>query len=324
MNKLIKSLLLAAIASANCFAADYCCKREDIRIRDPFILTVNNKYYMYESKPWDGGRGVSVRTSVDLENWTEKKEVMSVPEKFRNDCKAVWAPEVHRYNNKYYLFTTLTFPQRKDNPIVAMGENVHQRDLTVRGTWVFVANSPEGPFKALGDGPVTPPDWMCLDGTLYVENGKPWIIFCHEWCQVGNGRMMIAPLSKDLSKIIGEPQEIFRAKSFPGAGNVTDGPFIFESKVSGKLEMIYSNFISGSGYAILKYESSTGKLAGPWIFKGPIYTKNGGHAMIFKKLNGEFALTFHQPNSPSPMERMHYFSVVDTTEGLKFADNADK
>ena len=46
--------------------------------------------------------------------------------------------------------------------------------------------------------------------------------------------------------------------------------------------------------------------------------------MIFKKLNGEFALTFHQPNSPSPMERMHYFPVIDTAEGLKFADNADK
>lgn len=324
MNKIILLSTLIAMSFANCFADDYCCKREDIRIRDPFIVTIGNKYYMYESTPWFGGKGVSVRTSVDLENWTEKKEVMSVPEKFIKDCQAVWAPEVHRYNNKYYLFTTLTFPQRKDKPIVAMEANVKPRDLTVRGTWIFVSDSPMGPFVSLKEGSVTPPDWMCLDGTLYVEKGKPWIVFCHEWCQVGNGRMMIAPLSNDLSEIIAEPKEIFRANSFPGAGNVTDGPFVFQSKASGKLELIYSNFIKDCGYSIIKYESATGEIAGPWNLKGPIYTKDGGHSMIFRKLNGELAITFHQPNSPSPKERMQYFPVVDTVNGLEFSSKIDK
>ena len=52
--------------------------RADFRIRDPFVLAEDGIYYLYESKPWDGGRGVFVRMSTDLEHWTEKHQVMRV------------------------------------------------------------------------------------------------------------------------------------------------------------------------------------------------------------------------------------------------------
>ena len=318
INRIAKFASLAALCAGAACGEEFANRRLDFQIRDPFVVVADGKYHMYESKPWSGGNAVWVRTSRDLEQWSDRKTVMRLPEKIARDCTALWAPEVHRYNGNYYLFVTLTFPQRKDTPIVAMGDNVKAGDLCVRGTWTFSSPSPEGPFGPLGDGPVTPRDWMCLDGTLYVERGEPWIVFCHEWCQVGNGRMMIARLSRDLSRIVGEPKEIFRAASFPGGGNVTDGPFVFESKASGKLEMIYSNFIRDRGYSVLKYESVSGGIAGPWKFIGPVYEKNGGHAMIFRRLDGSLALTLHQPNGGGK-ERMRYFPVVDTAEGLKLA-----
>ncbi|MGN0832730.1 MAG: family 43 glycosylhydrolase [Kiritimatiellia bacterium] len=319
MIKVVNVVCLAALCVGSASGEEYAHQRLDFQIRDPFVVVADGKYHMYESKAWSGGSEVWVRTSRDLEHWSDRKAVMQLPTEYAKDCTAVWAPEVHRYNGKYYLFVTLSFPQRKDDPIVAMGENVKAGNLCVRGTWIFASDSPEGPFVSLRKDSLTPRDWMCLDGTLYVERGEPWIVFCHEWCQVGNGRMMIARLSKDLSRIIGEPKEIFRAASFPGAGNVTDGPFVFASKASGKLEMIYSNFIKDRGYSVLKYESVSGSIVGPWKFIGPVYEQNGGHAMIFRKLDGSLALTLHQPNGGGK-ERMRYFPVVDTAEGLKLAD----
>ena len=38
--------------------------------------------------------------------------------------------------------------------------------------------SARGPFVPLGKGSQTPPDWMALDGTLWVEDGVPYMVFC--------------------------------------------------------------------------------------------------------------------------------------------------
>lgn len=57
-----------------------------------------------------------------------------------------------------------------------------------RGTAILVADRPEGPYEPWSEGPVTPEDWLSLDGTLYVdEAGDPWMVFCHEWVQIQNG-----------------------------------------------------------------------------------------------------------------------------------------
>ena len=52
--------------------------RADFRIRDPFVLAEDGIYYLYESKPWDGGRGVFVRMSTDFERWHLHEKVVEV------------------------------------------------------------------------------------------------------------------------------------------------------------------------------------------------------------------------------------------------------
>ena len=54
-------------------------------------------------------------------------------------------------------------------------------------TAVLKSVSLYGPFELHSDGVVTPHEWCCLDGSLYVDDdGTPWMVFCHEWQQVGD------------------------------------------------------------------------------------------------------------------------------------------
>lgn len=307
--------LFAALAAAAADAPTFA--RDAFRIRDPFVLPDGGTYYLYESKPWFGGQGVAVRTSADLETWSEKTEVMKVPAGVT--CKAVWAPEVHKFAGKYWLFTTLTEAADPAHPIRPMLEKGFKGGTCEpRGVWVFKADRPTGPFLPVKAGPVTPREWMCLDGTLWVEDGQPWMVFCHEWCQTGNGRMMAAPLSDDLSKFTAEPIELFRAACMPGAGHVTDGPFLYREPQLG-LRMIWSNFIEGSGYSVIQCKSKTGKITGPWHMFTPLFRGDGGHGMLFRKFDGQLMLTLHQPNH-GEKERMKLFPIGTSWEGLSRVD----
>lgn len=310
MKRLIAAFLCGAALATT---ASETVSRADFRVRDPFVLAEGGTYYLYESKPWSGGRGVAVRTSKDLERWSERKAVLELPAS--NACTAVWAPEVHRHGGAYWLFVTLTFDDDPTRPVKPMlQEGFKGGKLQPRGVWVFRSNSPLGPFKAVKDGSVTPPDWMCLDGTLWVEGGVPWMVFCHEWCQTGNGRMMAAPMSEDLSRFTAEPVELFRAADAPGAGRVTDGPFLLRTK-DGVLRMIWSNSLKGHGYAVFQCASESGSVRGPWKHLKPVFSRDGGHGMLFRTFGGELTLSLHQPNK-SPDERMRLFPVEETSDGF--------
>ena len=126
--------------------------RADFRIRDPFVLAEGGVYYLYESKPWDGGRGVFVRISTDLEHWTEKRQVMRVDDDL--PVRKVWAPEVHKYGGAYYLFVTLTM-EKGTYPIATIVEG-REDFIEPRGTWVYRSESPTGPFVPVKKGPVPP------------------------------------------------------------------------------------------------------------------------------------------------------------------------
>lgn len=259
-------------------------KAGDFTIRDPFILPWEGVYYLYAS---DSVHDFQVYTSTDLENWTEPVKVTHLPADFWA-TKEFWAPEVHRYNGSFYLFATMN------------------SDTRCRGTQIFRADSPMGPFEPISHGPATPEDWLCLDGTLFVEAGVPHMVFCHEWLQVENGTVCAVPLRDDLSTPIGEPQVLFAAadfdfvrrcpavNGFPGGGFVTDGPFLHRCE-NGSLLMIWSSF-GENGYLQSVLRSESGTLAGPWLHQKLLFTQDGGHGMLFKSFEGQLYLALHHPN----------------------------
>ncbi len=279
-------------------------KNSEINIRDPFVLTYNGKYYMYgtratntwESRPLDT-LGFDVYVSDDLENWSEPKPIFEYFEGFWGKTQ-YWAPEVHLYNGKFYLFASF----------IAEGYN--------RGTAIFACDTPDGTFKEHSKGAVTPSDWACLDGTLYVENGTPYIVFCHEWTQIKNGTMCALQLTQDLKEAVGEPIHLWSAGDPSWAYDiregrgcyVTDGPFLLR-KDNGELLCIWSSFAKGE-YVEAISRSDNGSIRGKWtIDEKLLYEKDGGHGMIFKGLDGKARFTYHYPNT-TPYERP-YFTEID-------------
>ena len=325
-------LALAAVLSAVGYAD---VSIDELHIRDPFVVTdaargdylvvssiFNDSLFSRPGDRTDGfnftGRGVMTFRTSDLKTLKEPKQVLSVPSEL--GCRAVWAPEMHPYRGKWYVFATLSLEKGGEaiKPMPTPGHNLGT--LEKRGTWIFVADTPEGPFRPVSDDSVTPPEWMCLDGTLFVDGGKPYIVFCHEWCQVGDGRMMLAELKEDLSGLAGEPVELFRASVVGKDSSVTDGPFLYRSPKSGRLFMTWSNFVGGR-YGVYLRVSDSGSVKGPWRDGGALFSQDGGHGMLFKRLDGSLAFTLHQPNFVSK-ERMKVFPVVDTGDTLKILEDA--
>lgn len=265
---------------------------KDIRVRDPYIVPHEGKYYLFgttDSDPWDGkGEGFQVYVSEDMENWEGPRYVFRPAPDFWGE-KNFWAPEVHFYNGSWYIFASFIGSGRR------------------RGTQILKADCITGPYAPISDGPVTPAEWECLDGTLHVdEDGNPWMVFCHEWVQIHDGEICAVPLSPDLREPIGEPVMLFRASEAPweawqDVDHVTDGPFMFRGS-DGKLKMIWSSF-SKNGYAVGIATSTTGSVLGPWVQSPEPAVEGGGHGMIFTDFEGKTWLTFHSPNE-SPNERM--------------------
>lgn len=278
---------------------------EQINIRDPFVLFENGKYYMYGTRANNFGQkthGFDVYVSTDLENWSEPIECFN-SEKHNMNTNVNWAPEVHKYKNKYYMFATFT----KTNGL--------------KGTYILKADSPLGEFKPHSNGAVTPDEWECLDGTLYVDkNGNPFIVFCHEHMQIIDGTICYARLNEDLTETVGTVTTLFNGSSPfyidekpQGEHYVTDGPFMYRSKTD-ELFMLWSTFINHQ-YAECLVKFPDGELNTNFIHLEPLIDDDGGHGMIFKGDN-KLYLTFHSPNK-SLFERPKFIEITDNGSELK-------
>jgi len=290
-------------------------QRKDLQIRDPFVVPVVSEglYYLFgttDRNPWNQkGVGFDAYTSKDLENFNGPYQVFSRDEGFWG-THDFWAPELHVWNGKFYLFATFT-------------SETHRR-----GTQILVSDSILGPYTALVNHAVTPDAWECLDGTLFVDDQEnPWIVFCHEWVQANDGAVYAMPLTSDLKSGKGKPQLLFTAsgalwsKSLmrrDGSGicdaKVTDGPFIHRQE-DGRLVMLWST-LGEQGYAMGCAVSDNGRISGPWRQnETPLIAHDGGHGMVFRDFSGKLQVTYHTPNK-TPLERFVYQEVEESVNGL--------
>lgn len=147
--------------------------RNEINIRDPFVLVENGKYYLYGTRGatcWGKADGFDVYVSEDLVHWEGPHVCFHNDGTFWAD-RNYWAPEVHPWQGKYYMFASF------------------KNEALPRGTAILCADTPMGPFRPHSQSRVTPPDWECLDGTFYAsKDGKPYMVFCHEWVRQGMGK----------------------------------------------------------------------------------------------------------------------------------------
>ena len=319
MKHLMMTWAVLAVAGSAAASADFTCS-------DPFIVRDDaaGVYRLYHNSPVTNVAApcVVMRTSTNLVDWSEARGVLTLPPSF--GCDSLWAPEVHAWKGKWYLFGTVHKPTVATNllPTLTAGY-VPKRRKTYLATWTFVADRPDGPFRPFADRAITPENWAALDGTLFVEDGQPYMVFCHEWTQLRDGSMKAVALSDDLSRAVGHPFELFRASDLRAAvegqpmkvpAGVTDGPFLYRTK-AGQLLMLWSSGLGGYVQAVSR--SASGKLAGPWTHHEIIRRKDGGHGMVFTTFDGRLALALHAPNQPHTGKRLRIFELEDTGDSLR-------
>jgi hypothetical protein len=309
----------------------------EIRMRDPFILeSPPGRFVLYgttDTNLWGGpATGFDCFTSDDLVTWDGPLPAFRPPTGFWADTQ-FWAPEVVARDGRFFMFATFASSDPAAGP---------------RGIQVLVSFEPTGPFVPWSDGPVTPRDTPCLDGTVYVdEDARPWLVYSRgaEGIPGGepgisDGEMYALRLSADLKSPEGSPTLLFRASSaawskplwFPDGVEppeqlnlgkdplFTDGPFLVRSE-PGSLLMLWSSF-GDEGYAMGVARSESGLVTGPWAQRHePLWARNGGHGSIFTDSGGVSRLVFHWPND-SPDERVKVVRVEITDDDIRLVDDS--
>lgn len=295
----------------------------DLVMSDPFIYPhpETQTYYLTSSGGW-------MYKSNDLKMWTGPFNIIDIKGLWLEKAGFAAAAEIHRIGDKYYYAGT--WSDHSD-----LIEQVPRRyNVPHNQTYLLRADDPEGPYTSFAIEPgydYQPREWDCIDGTLYEEDGKIYMIFVHEWTQLIDGTMDYIELAPDLSYTLSEkPVTMFRATEAPWAmemnsigeatfglkmpGWVTDGPQMFRTQ-TGKLGMLWSSwgkerYVQGIAY------SESGTIAGPWVQeKDPFLSNNSGHGMLFRTFDGKLIFLVHHAEENGP-RKPQYWNVDDSGDKL--------
>lgn len=281
--------------------------REEILIRDPYVMPYDGKYYLYGT---DGDTAFSgemdsfhVYVSEDLENWEGPYTIYENDGSYWADAQ-YWAPEVYEKDGKFYLYGSMGGSSREN-----------------KGIALFQADDPLGPFEPVSDGTITPEDVDAIDATLYQEDGKTYMVYSH-----GKDGIFAVELNDSWDAYAGEPFKLFdvsgcgwATEAFEGMV-LNDGPALYTTE-SGQLICFFST-MSENGYRMGYAVSDNGSLTGNWeCSTNQIQTAtDGGHCMIFTNLDGETMVGYHAPNENS--HPVFQYLAEDDGGNILFTDTA--
>lgn len=287
---------------------------DSLYVTDPFILAdeATKIYYMT-------GSGGLLWKSPDLYEWEGPYSLIEVDTNtwIGSDPK-ILAPQIQKYKNKYYCFTTFA------NNSTIIDTIPGRCDVFRCGAHILIADRVEGPYRPINDEIYLPEEWTTLDGTIWEEEGVPYLVYSHDWMQLVDGQIKYVPLSGDLSHSSGNSKIMFSASDAVWVremrsigeltfgmsldGYVSDGPFLFKTG-TGRLGMLWSSW-SDKRYAQGVAYSESGLLEGPWIQEEkPIVESNSGHGMIFSTFEGKTLLLLHSQGlemNPGPRKPILY------------------
>ena len=279
-----KNIVLLFFCSVNLFAQN---TDDQIYLADPTIFLNEGTYYLYGTKGDNTieGEGFLVYTSQDLKTWkgpAGKKDGFALKKGDAFGTKGFWAPQVFKFNSKYYMAYTAN-----ENIAIASSE------------------SPLGPF--VNDKKALEASVKQIDPFIFFDDGKAYLF--HVRLQNGN-RIFVAEMTSDLKQIKAETltECITAEKGWENTQNadwpVSEGPTVI--KKDNLYYLLYSaNDFRNPDYAV-GYATSESPL-GPWIKSktNPIMSKenlglNGtGHGDLFLDKNGKMNYVLHTHLSDS-------------------------
>ena len=297
----------------------------DLSMSDPFIIPdpETKTYYLTST----GGR---LYKSKDLVWWEGPYNIINTEDSWLKGMPA--AAEIHKIGDWYYYAGTWNDHSDLIQQVPRRYNVPHNQTILLRSKNI------EGPYEIFTEDrnyDYQPREWDCIDGTLYEENGKIYMIFVHEWTQIIDGTMDYIELSADLSKTVSEwPVTMFRATENPSVkemnslgeatfgrklpGWVTDGPQMFRTQ-TGKLGMLWSGW-GDERYLQLVCYSESGTIAGPWVQEPkPFLGNNSGHGMLFRTFEGKLMYVVHHVEGNGP-RKPQYWNVDDSGDKLVLLD----
>jgi beta-xylosidase len=161
---------------------------------DPFVLYDEGVFYLYGTSAGDGFR---YWTSEDLVDWEAQGYAWRKDEGSWGR-KSFWAPEVIRYQERYYMIYS------------AHGPTLFGSGLRL---CLAVSDQPGGPFRDVR-APLFDLGYGCIDGHLFIDEDETPYLYFEKVGAVGKhwegkgylwGVIMGVKLSEDLSELQHEP-----------------------------------------------------------------------------------------------------------------------
>lgn len=225
---------------------------------DPYILKSDGVYYLYATT--DPFEGYSVSSSTDLVNWQHLGFCARKGDIYGNSD--FWAPEVYKYNNRYYM-------------LYSTDEHLS----------VASADAPTGPFEKCIDSYLL--EEKCIDGHLLFDDDGAVYLYMAYWGETGE-EIWGCRMNDDLCGVDRETlTQLTECQN--GEGRVNEGPFMMKYK--GKYYLTYSvNGYTDHNYSV-KLAVSNSPL-GTYEGKGTILEKSGplvgtGHHSFIESPDGE-------------------------------------
>ncbi len=254
-----------------------------ITLADPTIFydEDSDKYYLYGTSGSDVvHKGFKVFVSEDLKHWERHKGlVLSKKDVFGTDD--FWAPQVFKYNGKYYMAYAA-------NQQIGIAES----------------NSPLGPFKQTVKAPVHDETYQNIDPYVFFDEDSTAYLY---YDRLGGGNWLFAAeLNNDLTDIVpGTATSCINAVNDPQPWeNVDQSTPITEGPTVIKHQGTYYFFYSANNYQSPNYAvgyATANDPYGPWskYSENPVLSKalieeNGpGHGDMFQDREGHYYYVFH-------------------------------
>ncbi|MDD7885382.1 RICIN domain-containing protein [Flavivirga sp. 57AJ16] len=239
-------------------------------------------------------------------------------------------PEIHYFNNKYYIYTTAIYGTQfhaySSNDLTNWQDEGLIFDLFPDSPWaqyngwapavvfrnnkyyfyytaetkigVAVGDTPTGPFEDIGEPliGVDPYTDDIIDANVFIDDdGEAYIYYGGS----GKSRMVVRKLNADMVTLATGPTDITPQ-------DYTEAPFMV--KRNGVYYMMYSNGYWGNETYNVRYSTSNSPM-GPWTYQGVILSSNvedkgpGHHSVIKMGDCDEYYIVYHRYENESSGER---------------------
>ena len=260
---------------------------------DPWVIKDGNEYFVTFTT---GNNITLIRTNKmpNLKNGTKK--VIWTPPATGFNSKEIWAPELHKIDNKWYVYYAASDGNNENHKMWIL-ENTSSNPF--QGNWID-----KGELKL-------PANKWAIDGSPFEINGKFYFVWSG-WEGDTNIRQEIYIAQMETpTKVIGDRISLLKPKEAWETNNtnpqVTEGPqFLLKN---GKAFIFYSAggcWTDGYGVGAIWMESSSDPMElKSWKKMGstPLFSTNNtgnafgpGHNSFFKSLNGDEDWILYQAN----------------------------